>query len=68
MYTEPKLMQRTRKEPLEFDTTYLCFFRSVEKAEVQYTVGTIFPVQEREAHKINHYQKISKSPQNQIAY
>lgn len=57
LYPEPKQIQRKGKEPLEFDTTYLCFFRSVEEAEVQYTVSTIFPVQERETHKILHYQQ-----------
>ncbi len=49
------------------DTTYLCFFRSVEEAKVQDTVSAIFPVNEKliKYSTINketgYFTKISKS-------
>lgn len=67
MYTEPKLMQRTRKEP--FGHNILVLFQECREGRGPVYCRHHFPcAREKEAHKIHHYQKISKSLQNQMAY
>lgn len=67
-YTESNLIQKDQRRVFGvLDTTYLCFFRSVEEAKVQYTVSAIFPVNEKlvkysTSTETVYFTKISTSP------